>query len=234
MAVEIKQTTKGIFKNKGFLGFLYGYSLFFIVGLILFVTTKHGDVVLFINRYSREEWDSIVLFLTDFGLGSYVAIAMVLLLFLRVRYGLLGLINLGLVGIFTNVLKKMLFSDRIRPFNYFYYDDFHRFIYTAELNYHFSFPSGHTMTIFSALSLMAFFVGKRWAGIVFFIAALMIGFTRIYLLQHFFLDVYVGAVTGVFCTFLSVWLLTGPMRLQRFSWFDKPIYQIRFKTSGTF
>lgn len=227
--MEVNQSIRKLFTNPGFKGFLIGFSGFILAGILVFLMTKHGDVVLFLNRYSREEWDAFVLFLTDLGLGSFVAGLMALLLLVRVRYGLTGLVNLGLVGIFTNVFKKMLFSDRVRPFNYFYYDDFTRFIYSAELNYHFSFPSGHTMTIFAAMSLLAYYVGHKWVGLLFFFFALVIGFTRVYLLQHFFLDVYVGSLIGVFCTFLSILLLNGVFQLQRFSWFDQPIYKIRFK-----
>lgn len=230
MAVELKEVFNKLVKSKGFAGFLYGLVPFMVIGLFILLSTSHGDVVLFVNRYSKEAWDPLVLFLTDLGLGSVVSVIMVLLLFLKVKYGLTGLVDLGLVGIFTNVFKKIIFDDRVRPFNYFYYDDFHRFIYSAELNYHFSFPSGHSMTIFSALSLLAYFAGKRWIGFLCFIAALIIGFTRIYLLQHFFLDIYIGSVIGVVCTILAIWLLNGVLRLQRFSWFDKPVHQIRFKT----
>ncbi|MGQ7868618.1 phosphatase PAP2 family protein [Sunxiuqinia sp. sy24] len=227
MAMEIKQVFSKLYKSKGFTGFVYAYGIFLILGIIVFLTTKHGDVVLFINRYSRIEWDGFVEFLTDLGLGTYVAGAMVALLFWKIRYGLTGLVTLGLVGIFTNLLKKGVFDERMRPFNYFYYDDFHRFIYTVELNYHYSFPSGHTMTIFAAMSLLAYFAGKRWAGLFFFMTALVIGFSRIYLLQHFFLDVYVGSFVGVICTVLALVILNGLLRLDRFAWFEKPIYSFR-------
>ncbi|WP_299576814.1 phosphatase PAP2 family protein [uncultured Sunxiuqinia sp.] len=229
MAMGIKQTVTNLYRSKGFTGFLYAYGVFLVLGIIVFLTTQHGDVVLFLNRYSRIEWDGFVEFLTDLGLGTYVAGAMVLLLFWKIRYGLTGLVTLGLVGIFTNLLKKGVFDERMRPFNYFYYDDFHRFIYTAELNYHYSFPSGHTMTIFAAMSLMAYFAGKRWIGLLFFVLALSIGFSRIYLLQHFFLDVYVGSFVGVICTVLALMLLNGLLRLDRYAWFEKPIHRIRFK-----
>jgi membrane-associated phospholipid phosphatase len=230
MAMEIRKAMQQLIKNSGFKGFLSGFAVFLLVGIIVFLTTKHGDVVLFINRYSSEEYDALILFLTDLGLGSVIAGVMVALLFWKVRFGLTGLISLGLVAIFTNLGKKLLFAERARPFNYFYYDDFHRFIYTAELNYHYSFPSGHSMTIFAAMSLFAVLAGKQWAGLVFFVAALVIGFTRIYLLQHFFLDVYVGSILGVVSTILALVLLNGILRLDRFSWFEKPVYAIRFKS----
>lgn len=228
MAMEIKQAQNSFLKNKGFIGFLYGYVPFLAIGLFVLLLIKHGDVVLFVNRYSLLQWDGCFEFLTNFGLGTYTVVIMVALLFVRVRYGLNGLVSIGVVGLFSPLFKKVLFSNQIRPLNYFYYDDFHRFIYTADLNYYFSFPSGHTMSIFSAMSILAFVVGRKWAGVLFFFGALLVGFSRIYLLQHFFRDVYVGSMIGVLSTLIALWLTGRVLHLQRFSWFEKPIYRIRF------
>ncbi|MGQ8338026.1 phosphatase PAP2 family protein [Sunxiuqinia sp. A32] len=227
--MELNDQHRSILKNKGLLGFLAMYSLFFLVGAVLLIILKHGDVVLWLNRYSKEELDGFVNILTDLGLGSFIVVVMVLLSFIRVRYALMGLVNLAFVGIFTNLFKKVLFPDRIRPLNYFLYDDFHRFLYQAELNYHSSFPSGHTMTIFAAMSLIAYFVGNRIVGGLMFFVALVIGFTRIYLLQHFFLDVFVGSVLGIISTLLVIWIADCKLDLHQNQIFQKPIFQISFK-----
>ena len=229
----LKNNSHILFKNRGLQGFTFLYIPFLIIGFVLAIFIQHGDVVLFINKYSRESWDGIVSLITDLGLGGFVAAVMGLLMFIRIRYAIMGLVNLAFVGIFTSLFKNVLFSGRIRPFNYLYYDDFHRFIYTAELNYHSSFPSGHTMTIFAAMSLMAYFVGKRWVGVIFFVVALTIGFSRIYLCQHFFIDVYVGSILGVFCTALTIWIGDGQFVLNKRSLFQKPIYKISFKRKIT-
>ncbi len=228
----LKKKLQNILANRGLQGFGLIYSLFLLIGLILIIVFKHGDVVLFINKYSREEWDRAVEVITDFGLGGYIATFMFLLGFFRFRYAIMGLFNLGLVGIFTSLLKNGLFPGRIRPFNYFYYDDFHRFLYTAELNYFSSFPSGHTMGIFAAMSILAYFIGKRSVGLAFFFVALLIGFSRIYLCQHFFLDVYVGSLVGFLCTLLTVWIGDVWLALDRRPMFQKPLYRISFKRSA--
>ncbi len=215
--------------NKGLKAFLISYLLFLIIGLFVLLRINHGGVVLWLNGLSKEEWDGFVNLLTDIGLGSFVAILMILLSFVKIRYAVLGLLNLGLVGIFTNLFKKGLFPERVRPFNYFLYDDFPRFIHAAELNYHSSFPSGHTMTIFAAMCLIAYFIGNKLWGSVLFVVALVIGFTRIYLLQHFFLDVYVGSVLGVMSTLIIIWLLDHVLFLEKRTLFSKPIYKISFK-----
>jgi membrane-associated phospholipid phosphatase len=69
-----------------------------------------------------------------------------------------------------------------------------------------SFPSGHTCTAFCLFCFLAFILTPRykWLGLVFFILAMAVGYSRIYLAAHFFLDVYVGSIIGVIFTILVV------------------------------
>ena len=67
-----------------------------------------------------------------------------------------------------------------------------------------SFPSGHAVTAFSAGVVLTYLVkDKRW-GMLLLIAASLIGYSRMYLSQHFFEDVLAGSVIGVFVSLL--WL----------------------------
>lgn len=59
-----------------------------------------------------------------------------------------------------------------------------------------SFPSGHTLAAFASLSLAGFFSGKWWAQFLFMILAVLSGYSRIYVSQHYITDVYVGAILG--------------------------------------
>ena len=58
-----------------------------------------------------------------------------------------------------------------------------------------SFPSGHTATSFACATVLSFFVPK--AAPAFYLLALAIGFSRIYVGVHWPLDVLGGAVLGV-------------------------------------
>ena len=61
-----------------------------------------------------------------------------------------------------------------------------------------SFPSAHTMAAFALFSFLAFcFPRKPWLSLTCVIAALLVGVSRMYLVQHFFKDVYTGALLGV-------------------------------------
>lgn len=58
-----------------------------------------------------------------------------------------------------------------------------------------SFPSGHTATSFACATVLSFFVPR--AAPAFYLLALAIGFSRIYVGVHWPLDVLGGAVLGV-------------------------------------
>jgi undecaprenyl-diphosphatase len=58
-----------------------------------------------------------------------------------------------------------------------------------------SFPSGHTSTSFACATVLAFFVPR--AAPAFYLLALAIGFSRIYVGVHWPLDVLGGAALGV-------------------------------------
>jgi len=69
-----------------------------------------------------------------------------------------------------------------------------------------SFPSGHTAAAFCLFTFLAFILTPRykWLGIVFFILAMLVGYSRLYLAAHFFHDVYFGSLFAVLFTILVV------------------------------
>jgi membrane-associated phospholipid phosphatase len=62
---------------------------------------------------------------------------------------------------------------------------------------HYSFPSGHTLTAFAAGLLITYLVKNKNWGIVLVFYGVMVGFSRMYLSEHFFEDVVGGSVLGV-------------------------------------
>ena len=78
----------------------------------------------------------------------------------------------------------------------------------VRMNYWLSFPSGHTTTffmLFFTLSLIAMtdgWRGKYLWSVFFFLLAVVGAYSRIYLSQHFALDVFAGMWVAVLCTLL--------------------------------
>jgi membrane-associated phospholipid phosphatase len=67
-----------------------------------------------------------------------------------------------------------------------------------------SFPSGHSTSAFSAAVVLTYLTPKKYYGFVFLLLAIIIGYSRMYLSEHFFEDVVGGSAIGVFCT--VIWL----------------------------
>ena len=69
---------------------------------------------------------------------------------------------------------------------------------------HSSFPSGHSQGAFSFFCFLSLVLSTRFrkAGILCFLLALSVGYSRIYLAAHFFEDVYVGSIIGTVGTTL--------------------------------
>ena len=60
-----------------------------------------------------------------------------------------------------------------------------------------SFPSGHTMSAFAIYGLAAFLFENPTLKAIFALIAVLIGISRIYLIEHFPEDVLVGAIIGL-------------------------------------
>lgn len=67
-----------------------------------------------------------------------------------------------------------------------------------------SFPSGHTTTAFSLFLLGCLLLPYRYFWLIGFAAALLAGYSRVYLAQHFPLDVGAGMICAVITVYLSL------------------------------
>ncbi len=68
----------------------------------------------------------------------------------------------------------------------------------------FSFPSGHTYAGIAA-TVVIWHYNQRW-GLTTLILALLIAFTRLYLMVHFPTDILGGILLGCFCGFFALWI----------------------------
>jgi membrane-associated phospholipid phosphatase len=67
-----------------------------------------------------------------------------------------------------------------------------------------SFPSGHTSIAFTYALLMAFLLKRKFWTIFFPMVAFFVGYSRVYLAQHFVTDVLAGIVVGITSSFLAL------------------------------
>lgn len=151
-----------------------------------------------LTSFQTNFLDVIFQKITYMGDGVFIVFISVVLLFINVRIAFLQIISYTSSGIISLLLKYNFFTESNRPY-YFLKDDptFHKI---ANFTYHISnsFPSGHTTSIFALMTIFALaYQQSKLVSIVFFLGAILVAFSRIYLSQHFLIDVVAGSFIGV-------------------------------------
>ena len=185
------------------------HRLFFILAITWLIT---GSIIAFsvdkvplhfwFNQLNSAAFDSVMAFGTHLAEGTAITLVVLILASYRIKDGLLVLLACGFSSLITQLLKRQIFTDHYRPSRVF--EDFPeytmQFVQGVELHTKFSFPSGHTTAAFALCFSLAIVFQKKLADVLFFILALFIGYTRIYLSQHFFEDVVAGSFVGITVT----------------------------------
>lgn len=135
------------------------------------------------------------------ALGSFgVLWGITMLVFLiSSRYRDMGIIlffTLLFSSVVTNVVLKLLFA-RPRPCHM---DTEIPLLINRPLD--FSFPSGHTMTSFAAATIILH--TNQMLGIIAFVFAVLISFSRLYLFVHFPSDVLAGILFGILSAYIML------------------------------
>ncbi|MCW3127083.1 MAG: rane-associated phospholipid phosphatase [Bacteroidetes bacterium] len=191
--------------------FLGIFSLYIVVGAFSFLFYKQGSETLFLDSCHCEPWDTFFVIMTKLAEGLSILLVGLILFAWRVKYGLVYLIDLLVLYVVVHLLKHQVFADHIRPSMFFGPTQHLHFIEGMPVFRDFSFPSGHTATAFAVSFLLAIFVRRTWASMIFLALALLVGLSRIYLLQHFWIDVYFGSLIGVTVTLLVYIALQKPL-----------------------
>ena len=106
--------------------------------------------------------------------------------------------------LFTQLSKKLILPGELRPSAAIAQKELFHVVEGVTVHGHNSFPSGHTTTAFSLALLIVLLVPGRFVIFPAIVVAALAGYSRVYLAQHFPLDVAAGIVTAVLSVYLSV------------------------------
>lgn len=209
----------------------YLSSLLFLIscGLILLTVSKAES---FISLNSFHSFSLNVFFVNYTFLGDGIfAICLCAFLVYRKQQKLAVLILAAYLssGLVTQILKNCIYAPRPRIFfeasQYLYrMDNFGNSGGGAS-----SFPSGHTTSAFALATVLAVYFKNKLTGILLFIAAALVGYSRIYLAAHFPADVLAGAVIGIVFATISIVIINAKIK---FRFLDKINQRSRSQWNG--
>ncbi|MGL4599498.1 MAG: phosphatase PAP2 family protein [Bacteroidia bacterium] len=177
--------------------FLMGFALLLLLAGICIASTEklvlHGQI----NGVYSNWADWLFLFFTWVGDGITCTIFLVLFLFVRARTAWVSGIAAILASGITYLLKTTAFYGEARPILAFQMANLPiRAVPGLENNMYNTFPSGHTTLIFAVCCSLAFHYQKTGQQLGLLLLAACVGFSRVYLSQHFMNDIFAGALIG--------------------------------------
>lgn len=185
--------------------FTYATILLLIAGCCALLCWNKEQGFLFLNNRHTDVADLLLKYLTHVGDGLFMVVTGVIIFLVGKRkLGVLLVLSFLLSGLLVQVVKRV--EERPRPGLYFKKPQLIHRVDDYLLKGKNSFPSGHTTTAFAMFSLFAFAVRNKGLQLLFFAAAVIIGYSRIYLGQHFTEDVLAGAALGFLTSFFLAWL----------------------------
>lgn len=204
--VQIDLILDGFMKSFKFL-----LCFFFTLLTPIFFLSDNISISLFFNSHYSDFFDKLFVFFSCFGEKYFYIFVGFIMLFVKKNKFLpfpLSFINLSIV---VQILKRGMFASYCRPnvvLPQLFPDLNVHIVPYIILEKNFSFPSGHATMIFSLIVLFiyAFEIKNIFAQICLILLGFIVALSRIYLLQHFFCDVYFGAIIGVIITFLTIYI----------------------------
>jgi len=186
------------------------YGGFLLALTILVLATYKGQAELLINQRFDERIGFFFKYFTHFGDGLMYALVFIGFILYRYYYTILTVSLIIIQTLIVQVMKRFVFASSPRPKAFF--QDVEgvtlQFVEGVKVHTANSFPSGHTATAFAIATFLTVYFKKPAFTILFFLIAILVGFSRVYLLQHFFEDVLTGASIGILSTFISFYLVS--------------------------
>ncbi len=191
---------KEVFKKN--LCFFIPYSVLLILFTIPLIMDSKASIHIYINQHHRQSLDFVFRYLTYLGDGWLSLIIAALFLMISIRNSLFVFLTFIGGGLLVQILKRALFSGALRPVKYF--DGVYELylVEGVEMRSYLSFPSGHAATAFGLFLCLAVIARSKTVKLFCFLLAALAAFSRVYLSQHFLVDIYFGSMIGVVFTLL--------------------------------
>ena len=167
-----------------------------------------GTLELVINANQTDFLNVFFKYITHLGDGLLLALLLVSLLFVSYSWSIITAFSIAVQAILVSLFKRWIFKGLERPLAFFGDDVQLNLVEGVDVHSSNTFPSGHTASAFTLFTLLCLVFHHRTLLISLFwvMLALFVGLSRVYLMQHFLIDAYFGAIFGVISVFAGLFL----------------------------
>ena len=176
--------------------FLIPFVAVWTFGLVLWAITDKIGFHLVLNAFHTPMLDTFFKYFTYVGAWVPCAVAVVLLIFRKWKIASLILVGQLVATLITTPLKHIIRAKRPSAILSDLGINF-PVVEGVDLHSTLSFPSGHTSAAFAFCFAVALFCPRWWQKLLCLFVAVLCGYSRIYLSQHFLEDVLAGSMVGV-------------------------------------
>jgi len=190
-------------KNNFGIAFFITSGLIFIVGIFILYLGKRESFLL-INGQHNAYFDVFFKYYTLTGDGWMWAIIAVFCFFLKRKYLIAVISGIFISTFLAQFLKRVVFPEELRPITFLAENFPVHIVEGVTMRRMNSFPSGHSAAAFTMALIMAHMINKKTWSIILPFLALLAGYSRVYLAQHFLTDVWVGMCIGILSAIFSL------------------------------
>jgi membrane-associated phospholipid phosphatase len=216
---------KDFLKNNYAVLGLYFISLF--VSLLFIYNYDKNAIHLYMNNYVGDKYLNLFFYYINYiGDGMFAPLILLLVLVFNARLGICATASFAGASIVSSILKYGPFDDENRPFFIFSYIDKHTLnqVEGVDVHIHNSFPSGHSTQAFAILMCLAYATQKQALKFIYFFLALFTALSRVYLSQHWLIDITAGSMIGVFFSLLFYYLFITRNKMPKL---NKPVFELK-------
>ena len=172
-------------------------------GILLLVLGKNETFQL-INSNHNEIADQFFKYFTHYGDGLMWVPLGIYCYFYRRKYFIAVVAGVIISTIIAQFLKRVVYPDELRPISYLSEVFPVHIVEGVTMRKVHSFPSGHTTAAFAMALIMAYIINRKFWSVILPFLALLAGYSRVYLGQHFPTDIFAGICIGIVSAILSL------------------------------
>ncbi len=188
------------------------YPYLFLLGfciLLMFIFTKE-ELYFDINHYHTVFADVFFTNVTQLGASTGCIVISLIVILINFRKGFLLSTSYVLTFAVSQTLKNLIKAPRPHLFFAKKLSGIYLVKGVVMLDTN-SFPSGHSVSAFTAALVLTYIVPKKWWAPLMLLLAVLVAYSRMYLSEHFLQDVTAGSALGVFVSaFWVYWLDQKP------------------------